>query len=66
MGTIVVNKLQVLLPLTSVVHAGFLFNHLECRHFSIRYLHVLKQILAKCVVILISQLKLNDETLRIL
>ena len=50
MGNIVVNVR--FLPLTSVVH------------FRIRYLHVPKQNLAKCVVILTSELKLNDETSR--
>ena len=35
-------------------------------NFRIRYLHVLKQNLAKCVVILTSELKLNNVTLRIL
>ena len=48
-----------LLPLTSVMHERFLSNHLECRHFRISYLHMLKQNLAKCVVILTSKLKLN-------
>ena len=55
-----------LLPLTSVVPERFLSNLLECRHFRIRFLHALKEILAKCVVILTSKLKFSDETLRTL
>ena len=38
----------------------------RCRYSKICYLHVLKQNLAKCVVLLTSELKLNVETLRIL
>ena len=48
------------------MHEGFLSNPLECRHFRICYLQELKQNLIKFAVILTSELKLNDETLRIL
>ena len=61
MGNIVVKKL-----ITSVVPECFWSNHLECRHFRIRCLHALKDILAKCVVIPTLTLKFNNETLRIL
>ena len=38
---------KMLKSLTSVVHEGFFSNHIECPHFRIPYLRVLKQNLAK-------------------
>ena len=55
-----------LLSITSVVPERFLSNLLECRHFRIRCLHALKEMLVKCAVILTSKLKFSDETLGIL
>ena len=52
----------MLLSLTSVVPEHFLSILLECRHFRIRCLHALWEILAKCVVILTSKLKFSVET----
>ena len=52
------------LPLTRVVPERFWSNLLEYRHFRIRCLYALKKTLAKCVVMLTSNFKFSDETLK--